>query len=946
MRERVLNAIYKKIDEEPENEKLQKQIILLNRASICTIDSFCLDVVKNNFFEIDIGQNFRIGDTTEIEILKQDVLEDLFEEKYEAEDEDFTKLINTYTSYKDDTPLKELILKIYTYIQSNPFPEKWLKEKIEMFNLSEKLEEDFSKTIWGELLLKQVREIVEDSELKLEAERQNLAKYPELQKYFLIINDDIEQLQMLKINLDSWNKAYEIASNIKFKTWATDKKITFEAKDDAKATRDMVKANLKKVTEKILIFNSKEANEDINDMYEVLKKLGNIIIEFGKMFEKRKKDKNIVDFSDVEHFALQILLKEDGTPSEIAKKYQQKYEEIAIDEYQDSNLVQEYILNSISRGNNIFMVGDVKQSIYKFRQARPDLFLEKYKTYQTKNNQKDGDNLKIQLFKNFRSRKEVLDFSNKIFTSIMSEELGELNYTEEEYLNLGANYEDTNQDLKAEIDILLTDDTDEEDLSAEQKASATTSTWKETNGEENDSEEEIERVENIELEAKFVANRIKELVENKFQIYDAKKQEKRDIKYKDIVVLLRSTKDPAPIFEKEILNLGMPVFSDSSAEYLESIEIQTIMSLLKIIDNPLQEIPLVAVMRSMIGGFTDNDLVEIRLSDKYDNFYNTILKSKQSVSNPLRAKIDQFLNNLEIWRKEQEYLSLDELIWKIYNDTGYYNYVGLMTNGELRQANLKMLFERAKQCESISFKGLFNFINYIEKIKTSSKDMDSAKIIGENDDVIRIMSIHKSKGLEFPVVFLSGTGKQFNMQDLNNKILLHPEIGIGVKYIDYDMQIEYDTLSKQAMRNQIMLETLSEEMRVLYVALTRAKEKLIITGYSTTDKQNGLHDICDKYSELNSILLKKCKTYLDWMELVYMYNQDEMKELSNINVYTKKEVLKMCKTEEVEKENTEKQILDKISKVKIDDEEKKKISKILEYKYKYKDSTQYQLKHL
>ena len=939
MRERVLNAIYKKIDEEPENEKLQKQIILLNRASICTIDSFCLDVVKNNFFEIDIGQNFRIGDTTEIEILKQDVLEDLFEEKYEAEDEDFTKLINTYTSYKDDTPLKELILKIYTYIQSNPFPEKWLKEKTEMFNLSENLEEDFSHTIWGELLLKQVREIVEDSELKLEAERQNLAKYPELQKYFLIINDDIEQLQMLKINLDSWNKAYEIASNIKFKTWTTDKKITLEAKDDAKATRDMVKANLKKVTEKILIFNSKEANEDINDMYEVLKKLGNIIIEFGKMFEKRKKDKNIVDFSDVEHFALQILLNEDGTPSEIAKKYQQKYEEIAIDEYQDSNLVQEYILNSISRGNNIFMVGDVKQSIYKFRQARPDLFLEKYKTYQQKNNQKDGDNLKIQLFKNFRSRKEVLDFSNKIFASIMSEELGELNYTEEEYLNLGANYEDTNQDLKAEIDILLTDDTDEEDLSAEQKASATTSNWKETNEDENDSEEEIERVENIELEAKFVANRIKELVENKFQIYDAKKQEKRDIKYKDIVVLLRSTKEPAPIFEKEILNLGMPVFSDSSAEYLESIEIQTIMSLLKIIDNPLQEIPLVAVMRSMIGGFTDNDLVEIRLSDKYDNFYNTILKSKQSVSELLRAKIDQFLNNLEMWRKEQEYLSLDELIWKIYNDTGYYNYVGLMTNGELRQANLKMLFERAKQCESISFKGLFNFINYIEKIKTSSKDMDSAKIIGENDDVIRIMSIHKSKGLEFPVVFLSGTGKQFNMQDLNNKILLHPEIGIGVKYIDYDMQIEYDTLSKQAMRNQIMLETLSEEMRVLYVALTRAKEKLIITGYSTTDKQNGLHDICDKYSELNSILLKKCKTYLDWMELVYMYNQDEMKELSSINVYTKKEVLKMCKTEEEEKENAEKQILDKISKVKIDDEEKKKISKILEYQYKYQDST-------
>ena len=946
MRERVLNAIYKKIDEDPENEKLQRQITLLNKASICTIDSFCLDVVRNNFFEIDIAPNFRIGDTTEIEILKQDVLEDLFEEKYEAEDEDFTKLINTYTSYKDDTPLKELILKIYTYIQSNPFPEKWLNEKIEMFNLADKLEENFADTIWGNLLLKQVKEVVEDAELKLDAEKQNLAKYPELEKYYLIINDDIEQLEMLKVNLNSWDKAYEIASNIKFKTWVTDKKITLEAKDIAKSVRDAVKANLKKVTEKILIFNSKEANEDINDMYDVLKKLENIILEFGQKFEKRKKDKNIVDFSDVEHFALKILLNQDGTPSEIAKKYQEKYEEIAIDEYQDSNLVQEYILTSISRGNNIFMVGDVKQSIYKFRQARPDLFLEKYKTYQTKANKGAEDDLKIQLFKNFRSRKEVLDFSNKIFTSIMSEELGELNYTEEEYLNLGANYEDTNQDLKAEIDILLTDD-----IETEQKASTTTtSNWKETNEDENDSEEEIERVENIELEAKFVANRIKELVENKFQIYDAKKQEKRDIKYKDIVVLLRSTKDPAPIFEKEILNLGMPVFSDSSAEYLESIEIQTIMSLLKIIDNPLQEIPLVAVMRSMIGGFTDNDLVEIRLSDKYDNFYNTILKSKQSVSNPLRAKIDQFLNNLEMWRKEQEYLSLDEFIWKIYNDTGYYNYVGLMTNGELRQANLKMLFERAKQCESISFKGLFNFINYIEKVKTSSKDMDSAKIIGENDDVIRIMSIHKSKGLEFPVVFLSGTGKQFNMQDLNNKILLHPEIGIGVKYIDYDRQIEYDTLSKQAMRNQIMLETLSEEMRVLYVALTRAKEKLIITGYSTADKQKGLHEMHDKYSELNSILLKKCKTYLDWIELVYMYNENVMKELAEINISEKRDILKICgEAKNDEKDNEAKDIIKKIENYDIDkacadDEvnvkvEREKILNMLEYKYKHQNAT-------
>ena len=925
MRERVLSAIYKKIDENPEDERLQRQVTLLNKASICTIDSFCLDVVRNNFFEIDISQNFRIGDTTEIEILKQDVLEDLFEEKYEAEDKDFSKLINTYTSYKDDTPLKELILKIYTYIQSNPFPEKWLNEKIEMFNLENNLEQDFSKTIWGKLLLKNIEEILQDGIIKLENERKNLSKYAELLKYEQIINDDIDQLEMLKANLDSWDKAYTISTNIKFKTWSADKKITTEAKDIAKVTRDAVKDSIKKVTDKILIFDSKEANEDINDMYEVLKKLEQVILEFGEKFTKRKKEKNIVDFSDVEHFALQILLDREGKPTEIARKYQEKFEEIAIDEYQDSNLVQEYILTSISRGNNIFMVGDVKQSIYKFRQARPDLFLSKYKTYKLKQDKQADDNLKIQLFKNFRSRKEVLDFANIIFTNIMSEELGELNYTEEEYLNLGANYEDTKQDLRAEIDILNVEDMPEEIQNFEIEA--------------DENEEEKERLEDIELEAKFVANRIKQLIDSKFQIYDAKKQEKRDIKYKDIVILLRSTKEPAPIFEKEILKLGMPVFSDSSSEYLESIEIQTIMSLLKIIDNPLQEIPLVAVMRSSIGGFTDNELVQIRLSDKYDNFYNTILKAKKDVDTKLRAKIDTFLNNLEMWRKEQEYLSLDELIWKIYNDTGYYNYVGLMTNGELRQANLKMLFERAKQCESISFKGLFNFINYIEKIKTSSKDMDSAKVIGENDDVIRIMSIHKSKGLEFPVVFLSGTGKQFNMQDLNNKILLHPEIGIGVKYIDYDRQIEYDTLSKQAMKNQIKIETLSEEMRVLYVALTRAKEKLIITGYSTAKKQQEINEIIYKYDNLNHILLKKYKSYLDWIKLVYVYNKDKMEDLTTIKMYDKNEVIKMCKKCEKERENSSDEILRKLSEVEIDKEEKKKLAKILEYEYAYKNST-------
>ena len=925
MRERILEAIYKKIEENPNNNNLQKQIVLLNKASICTIDSFCIDVIKNNFYEIDISPNFRIGDTSEIEILKYEVLEEIFEEKYEANDEDFIKLINTYTTYRDDTLLKNLILKIYTYIQSNPFPEKWLSEKVEMFNIGENLEEDFSKTVWGKILLEEFEEEIIDDILTLEKTKKDLNKYPELVKFYLTICDDINQLENIKNNLDSWNKTFEITNNLEFKKWPVDKKNTLEAKENAKKVRDIVKKKIKNKLNKTLVFNSKEANQDIYDMYDILSKLKDLIFEFGKRFEKTKKDKNMLDFNDIEHLALKILIKqtEDGKiqKTEVAKKYAQKFIEIDIDEYQDSNLVQEYILTSVSNNNNIFMVGDIKQSIYKFRQARPELFLNKYLQYKLKEEKTEKDNLKIQLFKNFRSRDNVLDFTNIIFENIMSGTLGDIEYNKEEFLNLGAKYENNNRDLKTEIDIIdLKEKVEDEDKKEEK--------------------EDSERIENVELEARFVANRIKELIDSNYKVFDAKKQEFRDLKYKDIVILLRSTKNSAPVYEKELLNLKLPVFSDTSSEYLDSIEIQTIMSLLKIIDNPLQDIPLVTVLRSSIGGFTDNDLIKIRLSDKYDNFYYTLIKAKLDVDSKLKSKIDLFLNNLESWRKEQEYLPLDELIWKIYIDTGYYNYVGLMPNGNLRQANLKMLFERAKQYEASSFNGLFNFINFIENLKLNNGDMGAAKLIGENEDVIRIMSIHKSKGLEFPVVILTNTGKQFNLMDLNNKLLLHQDIGIGVKYIDYDKQIEYDTLSKEAIKNKLYKETLSEEMRILYVALTRAKEKLIITGISK-DSQKELEDmqeIIQRYSKIenkiNPIVIKKYIKYLDWINLVYLYD-DSLKQISNLNIYEKSKLLENLKNE-TEENNID--VLELINTKKEDKEKIESIKKLLEYNYKFCDA--------
>ena len=924
MRERILDAIYKKIEEDPSNIELQRQITLLNKASICTIHSFCLDVIRNNFYEINISPNFRIGDTAEIELLKQETLDDLFEKKYFEEDEDFLKLVDTYTGYRGDEPLKELVMEIYKFIQSSPFPRKWLEEKVEEFNIKD-LSLDFAKTKWGKLILEEYEKNIEETILGLKNVKQDLDLNPELEKFSQVIRLDLENLELLKANLDSWDKVYELSQRFSFTKWPVDRKIQSSIKDEAKEKRDKINKKFKGIKDKIFIYTSKEAIQDLQEVYEILNLLKKVVLEFEETYGKVKLERNVIDFNDIEHLALKILLKEeDGeyVPTEVAKKYKEKFEEIAIDEYQDSNMVQEYILTSISKGNNIFMVGDVKQSIYKFRQAMPELFLGKYEKYKLKKDKTENDDLKIQLFKNFRSRENILSTSNLVFQEIMSKKLGDVEYNEDEYLNLGANYPDIeNVDFagKTEIDVI--------NLNKNQI-------------EEAEDTENNERIEDSILEAKYVAKKIQELINSNYYVFD-KKQGYRKITYKDIVVLLRSTATLAPIYEKEIADLGMPVFSDTSSEYLNSVEIQTIISVLKIIDNPMQDIPLVTVMRSMIGGFTDNDLIEIRLADKNCNFYESILKAQVQVSEELRIKINNFLEKIENWREANEYLNLDELIWKIYLDTGYYNYVGLMQNGKLRQANLKMLFERAKQYESASFKGLFNFINFIDKLKLSSGDLGSAKIIGENEDVIRIMSIHKSKGLEFPVVFLSSTGKKFNMQDLNKKVLLHQDIGLGPTYTNYEKKIEYPTLAKEAIKIVTKREVLAEEMRVLYVALTRAKEKLVITGIekdvndSIDSKQKELEIYKDNIeNKMNPNLVGKYKSYIDWIELVYLKNKD--KDIMKFNIINKKDILK----ENIEEKEENKDIIKEIQNRNVSKENINKIKQELEWKYKFEESVE------
>ena len=710
---------------------------------------------------------------------------------------------------------------------------------------------------------------------------------------------DIEQIQT-----SPWDKLYQDLNSKVWQTWPRKSKMSEEekeAKERAKAIRDLAKANFTEI-QKLVRANSKETVSDINAMYTTLKAIQNLVLKFEKEFAKRKREKNIVDFNDIEHLALKILVDDDGNPTEIAKKYD--FNEIEIDEYQDSNSVQEYILNSVSNGHNIFMVGDVKQSIYKFRQANPKLFMGKYNEYNLPGNNENRNieqNTKILLYKNFRSRKNILDITNLVFNNIMSKKLGEIEYTEEEALNLGASFDEPSIDCETELNIIETEEAEDEEVQ--------------------------EVVENAALEARLVAKKIKEL-------------NKAGQPYKNMTILLRSPKSVASIYEKELMDEGIPVFSDITTEYLNTIEIDTVMSLLKIIDNPLQDIPFVTVLRSEIGGFTDNELIEIRLVDRNISYYRAFEKAKDSndIRPELKEKINQFINLLKDLKEEEKTKPLDELIWDIYNKTGYYHYVALMPDGTLRQANLKKLFEKAREYEKISLKGLFNFILFMEKVGTSSGSIDSARIIGENDDVVRIMSIHKSKGLEFPIVFLCNANKKFNLKDMNEKIVLDNNLGIGANYIVDG--IEFPTIAKDAIKIKANKEAISEEMRVLYVALTRAKEKLIIVGTSdNVEKKLGEKvDEINKYykftkpEKLNPKLVEKYKTYLDWIELVYKYNDNPFMKLSIIN---KSEL--MAETQSKEQEETRKhkaEIIKEINEHRINKEEYEKINQMLNYTYK------------
>lgn len=949
MRERIAAAITKALERNPSSKSLQRQLTLLSRANITTMHSFCLDVIKNNFHTIDLDPAFRIGDETEGTLLKNEVLDEMFEDYYEKDDMEFFNLVEAYSGSKDDEKLKEMVLDLYRFSMSGPWPEKWLIDKAEEFNISSLGELD--KTVWVEVLKNDISMEV-DSFINLYYKAIEMINDTEgIEEYLDTFNDELSRLINLKESLDlGLSEIYDKLFKISFgrlKSIRKNKVSDVDVQNLVKSIRDEVKKKICKLQDDIFMLSPAEMLEGINLTYPFMKKLSEITLEFSKRFSERKKEKNILDFNDLEHLCLKILIDktEDGDtiPSKVSENFRELFDEVLVDEYQDSNNVQEAIINLVSRKNtdnpNVFMVGDVKQSIYRFRQAKPELFLEKYNTYSRND---EGKNKVIQLYKNFRSREEVINAVNYIFKEVMSLNVGELEYTEDEALNLGANFKELNEEgayKGGEVELHILD----KNITSENE------------------DEDEEDIDSINLEARVVARRINELMsqanEEKFRVLDKETGEYRPLKYKDIVILLRATKNWSEIFLDELGLSGIPVYADTGSGYFESIEIRTIMSLLKIIDNPLQDVPMIAVLKAPFARFNAEELADIRMIDKSKYFYENILEIVNGdieVSEKLKKKCSIFIENLNKWRNKSVYTPIDEFIWYLYMDTSYYGYVGAMPNGVLRQANLKILFQRAKQYEETSFKGLFNFINFINKLRKSSGDMGSAKILGENEDVVRIMSIHKSKGLEFPVVFLAGAGKQFNLMDLNNRILHHDDLGFGPDYIDLEKRISYSTLPKEAIKKKIRLETLSEEMRILYVAFTRAKEKLIITGATRDiDKtvEKWVQAASVEKSKISPAEVLKGKSYLDWIGMALCQHKDgePLRERIGVSSGIAKDDLSTWKVNLWDSNNlfVEKN-LEAVDEISIDEElfinsraetVDKEIARRLGYKYKYLDST-------
>lgn len=866
MRERVLLAVDEKLKEDPENGHLQMQAAMIPYARITTIDSFCLGIIREHYNQLDIDPAFRVGDEGELLLLRGSVMEQLLEDYYEAGDEEFSRFVETYATGKSDRGIEDHIMAVYNFSGSNPWPEKWLEacEK-ELEDYEEGSDDRLMETEWMRFLMWDVA--MQTGEFCAQL-KEALAVCDEENgpaAYIPMLTSDLRMLQAIG-NAKDYGCLNELLGSASFDRLASirSKEIDADKKSFVTGCRDRVKKAVGKLRDLYCFESIETVVRDLRGTTGAVRMLLRLAGEFHDRYQEAKQEKNLVDFGDLEHYALEVLLEETGegerTPSAAADELSRQFEEILVDEYQDSNDVQEALIHAISRERfgtpNVFMVGDVKQSIYKFRLARPELFLKKYESYP----REDGLYQTIELHQNFRSRDSVLSGINEVFYQIMTKGLGGILYTEDAALHPGAVFEPTEEMVGGKLELHMVN----------------------TGGgllkqlEVDPADDYTAR----EMEAKLIAARMKELInpETGLKVWDKKEKRYRTACYGDMVILLRSLSGFAEDFVNILMNEGIPAYAERRTGYFTAIEVETVLCFLSIIDNPMQDIPLAAVLKSPIVGATDEELARLiaafkRTAKKGQDrgiygawMYYLENCPEDEREGELYGKLAAFSDELAEYRRIAGYLSIHELLYIIYENTGYYDYIAAMPAGEARQANLDMLVEKASAYEKTSYSGLFHFIRYIENLKKYDTDFGEAALAGD-ENTVRILSIHKSKGLEFPVVFLAGMGKKFNKQDLYGKILIDPDLGIATDYLDLELRVKTPTLKKNVLRRRLELEALGEELRVLYVAMTRAKEKLIMTGTDRylDKKLERFSDIKRTAGQIPFTILSTADSFLDWL---------------------------------------------------------------------------------
>lgn len=879
MRERIGAGISRRLSECPESEHIQRQATLLHNAQITTIDSFCLFLLRNHFHEIGLDPAFRIADEGEVKLMQQEVMGELMEESYASGSRAFQFCVEYFCPGGKESVLEQYILKLSRYAASFPFPEQWLEARKEDYRPGTVSE--MCTGAYGEWLLSYLRRMVSGCAEKLERVRV-LCEQPEgPYMYGELVDRELEQLE----GLLACSSLEEYGAKLPAVTFGRlpskkDDSVDPGKRELAKDMRGEVKESLKSLEERFFATSLELAARQSRACREPVSTLIDLVLDFDKRMREKKQEKKVIDFSDMEHYALDILLDRQGEdigPSNVALEYRQYFTEILIDEYQDSNLVQEYLLRAVSGEEegryNRFMVGDVKQSIYKFRLARPELFLEKYETYvpdcpeenrQANGFQKDrvcpkgewdqeepeeglGNCRRIDLARNFRSRVQVVDAVNDVFRRMMSAEVGGIVYDRGAALYPGAVYPE-NQSCGSEL--LLVEKPDKEgEIGAKQ------------------------------AEALVIARKIKALREH-FPVTDRATGEVRQARYNDMVILLRTNSGWDEEFKEVLEQEGIPVYITARTGYFAATEVQELLQFLRMLDNPSQDIPLFGVMKSIFGSFSESEISRIRTHARECSLYEAL---KQYVAEgegagpdrdhgpeeesagqlsadadtDLRQKAAAFLQMIADYRACIVYLPVRELLSRVMNDFGYLEYVTALPAGSRKRANVEMLLTRASDFEKTSYFGLFHFIRYMEQLEKYDVDYGGAEQLDENADVVRIMSIHKSKGLEFPITFVAGMGKRFNMQDANQALILDMDLGLGTDYVDPDRRIRNKTLRRMTLAGKLREESLAEELRLLYVAMTRAREKLIMTGVT---------EEAEKVWERQKVLGGEQLSYLDFME--------------------------------------------------------------------------------